>query len=636
MCVLLLILFYSLDMIQNGKIVNLLQYLAVEDSVKKTYILDSPNDWSGLIWYGHRTSVPKDKPGCGWSNELCEDGQTAINYMTLVIVGGVLLLFCVIFVLFTVWKYQQNIIMKVLESAKIKWSDVSPLDAQPISYKCRHNEEVVELRGEMVLREIVRDVVIDVSSNIIVRELTQVLELINNDNLVQFVGVCLEPEHVSIFMAWQSRGSLWNMIEDDETEFDLDVKTSILTDIACGMAYLHQSSVGAHGWLTSQCCLIDSRWTCKISGYGLNTFRQQVGARELLYTTPFNLLWMAPEVLAEHLIKKEGDVYSYGIIVQEVMLEDKPFAFNDVTTAEEIIELVIGRSKPSFRPTLPAGFPEKWQDLMKSCWTDDPTCRPLFGQILYKLMHIDKSIELTLVQKIVNRLERHTKRLEELVYKRKTEIENEKHKMEYLLEELLPNSVIEQLRVRDKVQPEIFEDSTLFFSDLVGFTQISAQSSPLEIVEMLNNMYTCFDNVASRFDVYKIATIGDAYVVASGIPIRNGVQHAGEICGMAEALLEAIKGLTIDHLPNACLQMRIGVHSGPCVAGVVGIKMPRYLLFGDTVDIASRMESVGEPMKIHITEATRDLICHTDRFKIVLRAEIEIKGKARMKTFWLL
>ncbi|GBP98264.1 Atrial natriuretic peptide receptor 1 [Eumeta japonica] len=114
---------------------------------------------------------------------------------------------------------------------------------------------------------------------------------------------------------------------------------------------------------------------------------------------------------------------------------------------------------------------------------------------------------------------------------------------------------------------------------IVGFTAISAESTPMQVVQFLNDLYTCFDSIVENYDVYKVETIGDAYMVVSGLPIRNGNQHAREIARLALALLEAVHNFKIHHRPNDRLKLRIGLHTGACVAGVVGLKMPRYCLW---------------------------------------------------------
>ncbi|KAM6977004.1 atrial natriuretic peptide receptor 1 [Aplochiton taeniatus] len=206
---------------------------------------------------------------------------------------------------------------------------------------------------------------------------------------------------------------------------------------------------------------------------------------------------------------------------------------------------------------------------------------------------------------------------------------------EDLLHQMLPKSVAKQLRQQKHVEAESYENVTIFFSDIVGFTSISASCNPLQVVEMLNNLYMCFDTRIDSYDVYKVETIGDAYMVVSGLPERNGDKHADEIAKMSLDLVAAVRQVLVPHMPNKRLQLRAGIHTGPCVAGIVGYKMPRYCLFGDTVNTASRMESTSLPQKIHASSATYLALMKDNAYELQLRGEIDVKGKGKMNTYWL-
>ena len=301
-----------------------------------------------------------------------------------------------------------------------------------------------------------------------------------------------------------------------------------------------------------------------------------------------------------------------------------------------IVHNVKSVCSPVFRPHIPDGTcSEGWLGLIYKCWDEQPDMRPSFNDVLVTINQIHRYKNLDLVDNMIKRLERYTFTLEERVEQRSREIQSEKNKADMLVRELLPPSVAESLALGHKVEPEAFDNSTIFFSDIVGFTRISSEATPMQIVIMLNDMYTLFDDIAHVFDVYKVATIGDAYMVTSGVPIRNGDRHAREICNLAVALLDGISDFPIPHLPGEHLCMRIGVHSGPCVAAVVGTKMPRYLLFGETVDIAAKMESGGEPMRIHISETTQVLVTHLHNMQTKERGKMQIKGKGDITTYWL-
>ncbi|KAL2714474.1 Atrial natriuretic peptide receptor 1 [Vespula squamosa] len=205
------------------------------------------------------------------------------------------------------------------------------------------------------------------------------------------------------------------------------------------------------------------------------------------------------------------------------------------------------------------------------------------------------------------------------------ELKREKRKSDTLLFQMLPPSVAQQLKQTQQVPAEYYEAVTVYFSDIVGFTEIAAENTPLEVVTFLNSIYKLFDARIECYDVYKVETIGDSYMVASGLPVRNGDKHVSEIATMALDLLAASSVFQVPKRPGERLQIRSGAHTGPVVAGIVGSKMPRYCLFGDTVNTASRMESTGEALRIHISLEMKKALDAVGGFKIEHRGLVDVK-----------
>ncbi|XP_052071456.1 guanylate cyclase soluble subunit beta-2-like [Mytilus californianus] len=209
----------------------------------------------------------------------------------------------------------------------------------------------------------------------------------------------------------------------------------------------------------------------------------------------------------------------------------------------------------------------------------------------------------------------------------------EKQKTDNLLFQMLPQKVADELKNGRTVKAEKFADVTVLFSDIVTFTNIASACTPLDIVRMLNELYQRFDARTSEHDVYKVETIGDAYMVVSGVPEAKKV-HAQPIAKFAIDMVKEASNVK-SPATGKPLQIRVGIHSGPVVAGVVGVKMPRYCLFGDTVNTASRMESHGEPGRIHISPTAYSLL-KDDHYVFRDRQCIEIKGKGLLHTYFLL
>ncbi|GCB78575.1 hypothetical protein scyTo_0016836 [Scyliorhinus torazame] len=278
--------------------------------------------------------------------------------------------------------------------------------------------------------------------------------------------------------------------------------------------------------------------------------------------------------------------------------------------------------------------------LIKNCWEEDPEKRPDFKRIEATLGKIHSTFhsetDKSYMDTLIRRLQMYSKNLEHLVEERTVLYKAERDRADQLNYMLLPKPVVISLKTTGRVEAELFEEVTIYFSDIVGFTTICKFSSPMEVVDMLNDMYKNFDQILDNHDVYKVETIGDAYMVASGLPRRNGNRHAVDIARMALDILNFMGSFELPHLPDLPIWIRIGVHSGPCAAGVVGTKMPRYCLFGDVVNTASRMESTGLPLRIHVNQSTINILKRTEcKFEYEMRGETYLKGRGTEVTYWL-
>ncbi|VDL80419.1 unnamed protein product [Nippostrongylus brasiliensis] len=321
-----------------------------------------------------------------------------------------------------------------------------------------------------------------------------------------------------------------------------------------GLNYIHKSFLSSHGHLSSASCLVTESFQVKLCDYGLP---------ELTRSSEITLkLWWAPELLNSSLNggTKSADVYAFAIVASEIMARQPAWnLYGGNHNVEDFIRAIKHGGSSPLRPTIPPD--------------------------------VDISSE--------------------VVGDRTKELTDEKKKADLLLSRMLPKEAAERLKLGQSVEPEGFDSVTVFFSDVVKFTALAAKCSPFQVVSLLNELYSSFDAIIEEHGAYKVESIGDGYLCVSGLPVRNGHQHVREIAQMSISFMAYVNGFRVVPFPRERIQLRIGLNSGnkrclkevrqmnnfipgPCVAGVVGLSMPRYCLFGDTVNTASRMESNGK------------------------------------------
>mmetsp|Transcript_3644 Transcript_3644/g.9171 ORF Transcript_3644/g.9171 Transcript_3644/m.9171 type:complete len:347 (+) Transcript_3644:1-1041(+) len=276
------------------------------------------------------------------------------------------------------------------------------------------------------------------------------------------------------------------------------------------------------------------------------------------------------------------------------------------------------------RPEVPEGLNDKMMRLMTACWAQDPTQRPTLKEVEQELRSLTSGGLNTYIASL-NKDRAHQKQHTSL------------------LSDVFPPHIIEQLISGQKVKPEHKDSVTIFFSDIVGFTNISGTMPPAKVADMLDRLYTRFDTLATEREVFKVETIGDAWMGVTNLA-KSQSDHAVRIALFALDAVEAASHIVIDEEDESkgTVQIRVGFHSGPVVANIVGKRNPRYCLFGDTVNTASRMESNSEALKIHCSREAAVLLKNQSAAKhgrpnirVESRGQMEIKGKGLLETFFV-
>jgi class 3 adenylate cyclase len=218
-----------------------------------------------------------------------------------------------------------------------------------------------------------------------------------------------------------------------------------------------------------------------------------------------------------------------------------------------------------------------------------------------------------------------------LIQQQHEQLELERQKSENLLLNILPQPIAQRLKEKPSVIADHFNSTTVLFTDIVGFTKMSENLTPSEVVGFLNQIFTSFDDLAEKYKLEKIKTVGDAYMAAAGFP-EPQIDHVEAVADFALEIQEIVKTISIEKNQTIC--MRTGIHTGPAVAGVIGNKKFIYDVWGDTVNIASRMESHGIEGEIQVSEETYEQL--KDSYLLKERGSIEVKGKGEMTTYLLI
>ncbi|KIH68218.1 adenylate/guanylate cyclase catalytic domain protein [Ancylostoma duodenale] len=289
--------------------------------------------------------------------------------------------------------------------------------------------------------------------------------------------------------------------------------------------------------------------------------------------------------------RQMADIYAFGMVMYEILFRSLPFP--NATNIDELLDYIRDGQK-TYRPTIQdkSEIHPDLTALLLDCWNENPEVRPSIRRVRLNTESYLK-VKGSLVDQMMRMMEQYANNLEKLVQERTGMLEDANAKADKLLSQLLPKYVANELKLGRSVPPKTFQSATVMFSDIVGFTTICSSSTPLEVVNMLNAIYSKFDDVINKNQAYKVETIGDAYMVVSGIPEENGTKHIMHIADTSLDIME--------------------------------------------VNMASRMESTGEPEKIQMSECANDLLNkYYPEYQTAQRGTVPVKGKGDCTTYWLL
>lgn len=421
-----------------------------------------------------------------------------------------------------------------------------------------------------------------------------------------------KKEEPMLVMEYMDYGSLYDLLHNASIVMDGELISPILQDIARGARFLHASNPKViHGDLKAANVLVDGRFRAKIADFGLSAKKKYLGASG----TPY---WMAPELLRrESNNTAESDVYAFGVLLFELFSREDPYKGEDpATVLNEIVDPIIAK-----KPRVPRGCPSKVAEIMSDCFDRNPQKRPTFEEIDLRIQRLDS-----------DNVEPGEMYLGHQIHKVRAE------RNEDLIHQVFPKHVAKALLEGRKVEPDRVDMATMFFSDIVDFTVISSKITPDQVSDMLDRLYLRFDALSEQHDVFKIETIGDAYVGVCNLVKEQHADHATRIANFAiDTVKAASETLILPEDPSmGSVKIRVGIHSGPLVARVVGSRNPRYCVFGDTVNTTARMESNSLSMRIQCSDRAAEVLKNQcPSLALECRGNIHIKGKGDMTTFFV-
>ncbi|CAJ1963245.1 unnamed protein product [Cylindrotheca closterium] len=403
------------------------------------------------------------------------------------------------------------------------------------------------------------------------------------------MGAVIDGSEPMLVMEFMEHGSLYEVLQNPTIALESDLILHIIQDIAQGTRFLHSSNPPViHGDLKSGNILIDSKFRAKLADFAE---------------------W-----------PKKSDMYSIGVIINEIVSRKEPY--HAATDDLSVILNGVTDPKVNRRPEIPSFCPVKVKKLIMFLWHADPKLRPTATELNNRLDDLNEQVFAACGPKKTSRLTRvvPTGDQDDFLY------------------QAFPRHIADVLRSGGKVEPEPHNDVSICFSDIVGFTTIASKLDPLKVSSLLDRLYLKFDEVTRKYDLFKVETVGDAYMCAGNLANDQHEDHVRRIALFATGICKAASETLIDEDDPSVgyTKIRVGFHCGPVVSNVVGSLNPRYGVFGDTVNVAARMETTSAAGRVHCSElSAKRLMDDAPDLLVKARGATLMKDRGQMMTYWV-
>ncbi|XP_055344668.1 receptor-type guanylate cyclase gcy-4-like [Paramacrobiotus metropolitanus] len=422
-------------------------------------------------------------------------------------------------------------------------------------------------------------------------------------------------------------------------------------DFLEGLSFIHHSKLHYHGRLSIFSCWIDKNFTLKLMNLATDRILDQMD-NIVTVGNEYNgiqsvweeYFWFVPEQNEIDQWDRAAksmqavDIFSAGLVLYDILtggclykkMQDTfdPATFfnkddchdNPLTAAVDYMHVA------------------ELATVIHSCLSNAPENRPNVKQLCAQLKELSPLLAPELNQdklfdKVYRRFCLYSNRLEREVAARSKELREARRRCDALVRQFLPREIVDKLRNGQFVEPELFDCVTIMFTQINELINFARAASPEEVIALVSKTEDFLDLLSTTFNVYKVEAVMDSFLVASGLPNRIGAEHVRRVANFALRVLELEPML---ELPQQ-LSIKTGMHSGPCAAGVIGVRRPRYCIFGDTINVASRMCSQGMPGRIHLSHNSALLLKEFEEYDyiVVLRGLLKVKGRGDMTTYWL-